>query len=185
MLTSLAQWAPAQFDRTGETYMPNAIKWMPLAAAITAMLAVTPVVSKAQMSAPAHEHAEHGKLTLNHGKKWPTDDALRTGMNNIRKLVEPQLPAVHADKLAAAQYGELARKVEAEVGFVVANCKLDPKADAMLHLVIADIGGGVDAMAAKNPSVQPAQGATTVVAALNEYGRYFNHPGWKPIRAAH
>jgi hypothetical protein len=40
-------------------------------------------------------------------------------------------------------------------------------------------------MAGKSPSVQPVQGATTVVAALDDYGRYFDHPGFKPIHVDH
>jgi hypothetical protein len=169
-----------------EMKMSNTIKLAALAAALTAAFALTPATSGAQ-AAPeqAQDHAAHGKLALNQGRKWPTDEALRTGMQNMRKLVEPQLDAIHAGRLSPVQYGELARKVEAEVGYVVANCKLDPKADAMLHLVIADIGAGVDAMAGKSTSVRPAAGAATIVAALNEYGRYFDHPDWKPIRGAH
>ncbi len=160
--------------------MSNTLKLM--TPAIAATLAAAPAVSTAQTT-PAHEHSAHGKLTLDHGKQWPTDEALRTGMTSIRQLIEPQLGAIHAGKLTAAQYAELAQKVEGQVGYIVANCKLEPNADAMLHLVIADIGGGVDAMAGKNAKVRPAQGAGQVVTALNEYGRYFNHPGWKPIKA--
>ena len=166
--------------------MSKAIRWMPLAAVLAGTMALAlPVVSNAQATSAAHEHATHGKVTLDNGKKWPTDEALRTGMTGIRKLIEPQLDAVHGGKLTAAQYNELAQKVEGQVGYIVANCKLDPKADAMLHLVIADIGTGVDAMAGKGGAVKPAQGAAGVVTALNEYGRNFNHPGWKPIRTAH
>lgn len=162
--------------------MSNTLKL--LSVAVAAALAVAPAISSAQAT-PAHDHAGHGKLALDHGKRWQTDDALRTGMTGIRQLLEPQLGAIHGGKLSAAQYGELATKVEAQVGSIVTNCKLEPNADAMLHLVIADIGGGVDAMAGKNAKVRPAQGAAQVVTALNEYGRYFNHPGWKLIKAGH
>lgn len=165
--------------------MSKTIKWMSMVAAFTAALALTPAVSSAQTSPPAHEHAGHGKLTLDHGKKWSTDEALRTGMNNIRNQIKPRLGAIHSGKLTKAQYSELAQKIEAEVGYIVANCKLEPKADAMLHLVIADIGAGVDAMAGKSASLRPAQGAAAVVTALNEYSRFFSHPGWQALRAEH
>lgn len=161
--------------------MSNTLKLMALA--ISATLAVAPAVSAAQ-TGPAHEHAAQS-ITFDHGKQWPTDEALRMGMTRIRQLIEPQLGAIHAGKLTAAQYAELAQKVEGQVGYIVANCKLEPDADAMLHVVIAEIGGGVDALAGKNAKVRPAQGAGQVVTALNEYGRYFNHPGWKPIKAGH
>jgi hypothetical protein len=32
--------------------------------------------------------------------------------------------------------------MENEIAGIVANCKLEPQADAMLHLVIADLGAG-------------------------------------------
>lgn len=88
-------------------------------------------------------------------------------MINIRTLLEPQLGAIHASKLTATQYRELATRIEGEIAYVVANCKLDPQADAMLHLVIAEIGSGVDAMTGKAASVRPADGAATVVTALD------------------
>jgi hypothetical protein len=90
-------------------------------------------------------------MTLNQGRKWATDEPLRAGMGRIRGLVEPQLGAAHAGKLTPAQYRELATQVENEVGGIVANCKLEPKADAMLHLVIADIGAAPTRWPARTP----------------------------------
>jgi len=106
-------------------------------------------------------------------------------MGRIRGLVEPQLGAAHAGKLTSAQYRELATQVETEVGGIVANCKLEPKADAMLHLVIADIGAGTDAMAGKDAQTRPALGLVKVAQAVNQYGSHFDHPGFKPIRNVH
>jgi hypothetical protein len=130
----------------------------------------------------AHDHsAAPARLQLDHGRKWATDAPLRAGMQNIRALVGPQLHAAHAGKLGAGQYRALASKVEAEVGAIVAQCKLAPEADAMLHLVIADIGAGIDAMAGKDAAHRPADGLTRVAHALDQYGRYFDHPGFKPL----
>ena len=150
--------------------------------ALTAFAASLAGPVLAQTAAHNHEAATSHKLSLDQGRKWGTDEALRNGMGRIRDLVEPQLKAAHAGKLNAAQYGELGTKVEADVGTIVTNCKLEPKADAMLHLVIADLGEGTDAMAGKNPKLRPAQGLAKVALAVNEYGRHFDHPGFKPIR---
>ncbi|HJV96569.1 MAG TPA: hypothetical protein VJ608_11060, partial [Albitalea sp.] len=136
--------------------------------------------ARAQTSAHSHDAATPHKLSLDHSRKWATDEALRNGMGRIRGLVEPRLS--NADKLDAAQYRDLAAQVETEVGTIVANCKLEPKADAMLHLVIADLLAGTDAMAGKNAKLRPAQGLAKVVVAVNEYGGHFDHPGFKPIR---
>ena len=159
---------------------------------ISAAIATVAIVAAACSMAPAHaaDGHHHGaatptKLSLDQGRKWPTDESLRNGMGRIRGIVEPQLAAAHAGKLQPAQYRELATKVETEVGGIVANCKLEPKADAMLHLVIAKLGDGTDAMAGKDAKRRPVQGLAQVAQAVNDYGRYFDDPGLKPIRDVH
>ena len=152
------------------------------AAALTALLAAPAV---AQPSGHDHGAAATSGLTLNQGQKWPTDKPLRDGMERIRGLVEPQLSAAHAGKLGPSQYQALAKQIESQVGGIVANCKLEPKADAMLHLVIADIGAGTDAMAGKDAKLPPAQGLIKIAQAVNAYGGHFDHPGFKPIPNNH
>lgn len=158
---------------------------MTAAVAAAAMAAALSAPALAQTAAHDHSAAMPHKLTLNQGSKWATDEPLRVGMSRIRGLVEPQLGAAHAGKLTPVQYRELAAQIETEVGGIVANCKLEPKADAMLHLVIADIGAGTDAMAGKNAKTRPALGLVKVAQAVNQYGSYFDDPGFKPIRNVH
>jgi len=154
-----------------------------LAAAALAVSLAGP--ARAQSAAHSHDAAVPHKLSLDQGRKWATDDALRKGMDRIRSLVEPRLDDAHAGKLTATQYRELVTQIETEVGGIVANCRLEPKADAMLHLVIADLGEGIDAMAGKNTRLPAAQGLVKVALAVNEYGSHFAHPGFKPIRGLH
>lgn len=132
-----------------------------------------------------HDAAAPHTLALNDGKKWRTDEPLRAGMGRIRGLVEPQLAAAHAGKLTPAQYGELATRIDTEVGGIVANCKLDPKADAMLHLLIADLGDGTRRMTGKNPEQRPALGLVKVAQTLDQYRSHFEHPGFEPIGIVH
>ena len=154
--------------------------------AAAVMLVAAPVgPALAQTAAHSHDAAATHKMTLNQGRKWATDEPLRAGMGRIRGLVEPQLGAAHAGKLTPAQYRELATQVETEVGGIVANCKLEPKADAMLHLAIADIGAGTDTMTGKDAKARPALGLVKVAQAVNQYGSHFDHPGFKPIRDVH
>ncbi|HWI83228.1 hypothetical protein [Ramlibacter sp.] len=158
-------------------------------AAAAALAAACAMTGTPALAAGGHAHDGHGsapaKLALDHGKKWSTDDTLRSGMDRIRGLVEPQLSAAHADKLSPADYASVAAKVENEVAGIVANCKLEPKADAMLHLVIGNIGAGTEAMAGKDRKATPTQGLVKVAAAVNSYGRYFEHPGFRPIALGH
>jgi len=159
-----------------------------VAAAVAATLAMATTPALASGAKAGHDHghaAAPHKLALDHGKKWGTDETLRTSMDRIRAAVEPQLGAAHAGKLSPADYAALAGKVENEVATIVGNCKLEPKADAMLHLVIADLGAGTDAMAGKASKARPEQGLAKVAGAVNNYGRYFEHPGFKPIAMGH
>jgi hypothetical protein len=116
-----------------------------------------------------HDHAAGGAtLVLNQGKKWPTDAPLRQGMENIRAALG-----------SGMKYRALANKVNAEVAGIVQNCKLEPEADAQLHLVIADILAGVEAMEGKVAGETRRAGAEKVAKALNAYGEHFDHAGWK------
>lgn len=131
----------------------------------------------------AHQHgAEAGKLVLNQGQKWATDAPLRKGMDAIRGQMAAALHDIHTGKLSAAGYNTLAAKLGTEVGGIVAECKLEPKADAQLHVVIADLLAGVDAMQGKVKKTTRQRGAIQVLGALDQYATYFDHPHWQPIK---
>lgn len=164
------------------------LKWTLLttatAAAVTAAALNVPAAA-AQTAAHDHAAATPHKLTLNQGRKWATDEPLRAGMGRIRSFVEPQLGAAHAGKLTPAQFHELAAQVETEVGGIVANCKLEPEADAMLHLVIADLSAATAAMSGENAKVRPTLGLVKLAEAVNQYGSHFDHPDFTPIPNVH
>ena len=132
----------------------------------------------------AHSHghaATEAKLVLNHGQKWPTDAPLRQGMESIRAAVAKDVDAIHAGKATPGQYKALAERISQEVAGIVQNCKLDPEADAQLHLVIAELMAGAEAMDGAAKSDAALQGAERVAKALNTYGEYFDHAGWKRL----
>jgi len=155
-----------------------------LAAAFSMALAA-PALAQTPAHSHAHDAAAPAKLALDHGRKWATDAPLRDGMAKIRALVEPRIDAAHTGRITPAQYKEIASGIEAQVASIVANCKLAPDADAMLHLVIADLMHGADAMAGREPTAKPLQGFGVAVAALNDYGRFFDHPGFAPVATGH
>lgn len=134
------------------------------------------------LAADAHHHAsgEPGKLTLNQGKKWPTDAPLRKSMSEIRAALADKHLAIHKGTLAANDYKLFGTLIETRVATIIAECKLEPAADANLHLIVAALIAAADAMQGKSAST-PAQGGVQAVEAINRYGRYFDHPGWKPI----
>ena len=133
-------------------------------------------------AAEPHQHAagEPAKLTLDHGRKWPTDEPLRRNMAEIRKALAASHTGIHTGTMTPAGYSALGALVEARVASIVSECKLEPAADANLHLIVAQLIAGADVMKAKS-KIAPATGAEQVVRAVNDYGRYFDHPGWKPL----
>ena len=129
-----------------------------------------------------HEQSAATKtLQLNAGKKWETDAPLRQAMANIRQEMAGALHDIHENRLSAKGYGKLAQKVEAEVGNMVANCKLGTQADEQLHIVIAELLGGAEGMAGKVKGGKRQNGAVQVIGALEKYATYFDDAGFKPI----
>lgn len=152
------------------------------------LMALGTLAPGAWAAAAAHDHAaasHQGPAATPHAapahKRWTTDAPLRDGITAIRAALEPQLKDARQGKLAPAQYQALAQQTEAQVGHIVANCKLPEDADAALHGILAQIGEGTDAMAGKS-RLSPREGVMKVAAALDTYGRRFDHPGWKPLR---
>ncbi|NMM77021.1 hypothetical protein B2J86_00880 [Acidovorax sp. SRB_14] len=134
-----------------------------------------------------HDHASATPLTveLNAGKKWAIDAPLRKGMAAIQAAVSRTLPAAHAGKATAANYDALGATVSAQVAYIVENCKLEPKADAQLHAVIANLMGGVEAVQGKEGDSERASGVVKLAQALNTYGSHFDHAGWKALKLPH
>lgn len=137
-------------------------------------------------NADAHHHS-HGsteptKLQLNAGKKWATDEPLRQVMNDINQAMAKALPAIHKNQFGNGDYQALATTVNQKVAYAVEHCKVEPKADAMLHLVIADLMTGAESMEGKT-SKSRHDGAVQVLEALKSYGKHFQHNGWNATKA--
>lgn len=151
-------------------------------AAICLSIAGTPFAAHAEAHNHSHEHgAAAATLQLNAGQKWETDAALRQGMGNIRQAMAGSLHAIHENRLSKNGYAGLAKKVENEIGNIVANCKLEPKADEQLHLIVAELLEGAGEMAGKVKTGKRQDGVVRVIGALEKYSQYFADPGFKPI----
>jgi hypothetical protein len=133
-------------------------------------------------SLAAEPHAHGGpatiELRLNDGKKWQTDDVLRSGMSQIRTAVAESLAPIHQNTFMPAQYDTLAGRIQAQVDYVVGNCKLPEEADQQLHLVLEQI---IDGVAEMKGTTGRDQGTVKIVRALAQYGEYFDHAGWRPL----
>jgi hypothetical protein len=152
----------------------------PVTSALAALFTCLIALSHPASAETAHDaHSQHGAMTLSldQGKPWQTDAPLRAGMDNLRAAFAEKLHAIHEDRMSAEDYQALGGKTRQEVGAIVAQCKLTPEADAMLHLIIAELLSGADIMTGKAEGA-PREGAHKAVMALDNYGRYFDHPGW-------
>jgi hypothetical protein len=102
--------------------------------------------------------------------RWKTDAPLREGMGRIRGAVEG-LQHYEQGHMGPEQATELANGIARDVNFIVANCKLEPRADVALHPIIGVLMQGAQALKAK-----PADLAAIppMRAALEEYARQFD-----------
>lgn len=154
-----------------------------MTAAITALLVIVALVAGGA-PARAAEHAHHSResaLTLDQGRKWPTDAPLRQGMARIRVSMARALPGVRNGAFGASDYRTLAADIESSVTYVVENCTLQGDADAVLHGLISELLEGAQTMQGNSTVVSAQKGVAQVSAALAEYGRLFDDPGWAPL----
>lgn len=154
---------------------------------LSLLIAATLATPLAALAADHHGHdaAATSKLERNAGKKWATDAPLRQAMTALRSAVATTLPKAHAGKATAADYEALSKEANAQVAYIVQNCKLDTKADAQLHTVIAGILNGAEVAEGKQAGKERAEGVVQIAQGLNSYGTYFDHAGWKPIPLPH
>jgi hypothetical protein len=163
------------------------MKRNPLPSLAAAVLFAT--LASGQPVVAAEEHHHHGessaaaqKLELNAGKKWATDAALRQSMDDINQAMARALPLIHKKRFSDSDYATLATTINQKVGYAVEHCKLEAKADAMLHLVIGELIAGAEIMEGMTAATRH-DGAVRVRHALESYGEYFQHPNWKVARA--
>ena len=152
--------------------------------ALALLIAATAVAAHplSVRAADSHQHghdAPAAKLQLDHGKKWKTDEPLRRGMNSIREIVHGAPAPLHKGTAKPSAYAEVGARIEAEVGRIVKECKLAPEADAQLHIVVAEVIAGADAMKSAKDAKAGRAGLVKVDVALQAYGKHFDHPGWK------
>ncbi|HWS25871.1 MAG TPA: hypothetical protein VN259_04775 [Xanthomonadales bacterium] len=143
---------------------------------------VAPTPEPAAKALPAaDDHAHHHDAAVGvalerppGGGNWPTDAALRQGMETIHVALAAALPTFERGELTAPAATTLAGVVSSQVQFLIANCKLEPDADAQLHILIGQMMSAAEAMLT-DPAA--ADGVPKLHAAVQLYGDYFEHPG--------
>jgi hypothetical protein len=153
----------------------------------SAVLAAPALGTPAAIAATeSHSHGQHAAdvhaLRLNGGQKWATDAPLRASMADISQAVSAALPVVHGGKMTPEKYTELGARLDAQVANIVKNCKLEPAADEVLHVILAGLMHGNEVLQGKSAGVRRTAG---VVEALEQYGKYFEHAGFKAPDLGH
>lgn len=152
------------------------IKVLPFALAC-ALFATPALAQQATSHADHAAHAGHAATAAEApapAQRWATDAPLRAGMREIRTATT-QLAQIQAGHLQADRRTAAAARIDAAVQNMIANCKLDPQADAALHGLLAKFMLGADAARSGRFS---ATDLSAMQQALARYPELFNDPGW-------
>lgn len=131
-----------------------------------------------------HDHDAYSiELQLNNGQKWETDAPLRQAMGDISIAVNAALDGIHHNRLDAAGYDKIVTTVHQQVAHMVANCELEPAADAQLHIVIARLLSSVQEIEQSADLKVKNAAAVKIVGTLISYADYFEDADF--VKPAH
>jgi hypothetical protein len=121
--------------------------WLALISSFVILANAASLRAEMDITGNLHSHEQNenvtSELSLDHGKKWQTDAPLCQGMQSINDAVMRAVPAYHQATFTETDADELAREINGQVNYLVINCKLEPGADATLHVLIGDLLTGV------------------------------------------
>lgn len=130
------------------------------------------VLTLAAVPAQAHRHAAPEAATAAPAAAFPADAALRAAMDRVRNAVEAFEHARHGH-MGAEQVRALSAHLDAQVMRVFAECRLEPQADASLHVILGVILKGSRAMREAPGDFAPVD---AMERALADYARLFDDP---------
>ena len=150
---------------------------------VAVTIAAMPLLLLSAMATPlAHAqdgHEHHAPATVVSqeipAQRYATDAPLRNGMAQIRSAVDALGHYEHGH-MGPEQAITLANRVQEQVAYLVANCKLAPQADAALHGIIARLGAGAQALKS-DPTDLAA--IAPMRDALTDYQRTFDDPAFE------
>jgi len=113
--------------------------------------------------------------------KWPTDDALRSGMAAIRKATLDNHTLITHRRMPPASARAFADRISNEVAAIKGGAVLQGQARSLLDTLLEDITTGSEAIAGKG-ALTPIDGLVLIDAALVRYPHHFDDPTWQPLR---
>lgn len=104
--------------------------------------------------------------------RYPADAALRTAMDRVRNAVGAFEHARHGH-MGPEQVRALADHLDAQVARVFRECRLEPQADAAMHVILGVLMKGSRAMRETPDDFAPV---AAMERALADYARMFDDP---------
>lgn len=116
------------------------------------------------------------------GRKWPTDETVRSAMAAIRKatldthtlVTHRRMPPPDARRFAETIAKETARARNGALGQPAAKAELEP--------ILRDIMAGAEAVAGRGGEMTAIDGIVRIDSALARYPLHFDDPTWQPLR---
>lgn len=160
------------------TYTHTAKTLLFLAFAISFLLSASGVSATESHSHHKKDDSATQQIQFNNGELWHTDKPLRAGMVAIREIISTNHDAIIDGSLKPENLVQINNQINEQITSIVSNCKLPPAADENLHLVLADIIEGGNAIAGKSASLDAVEGMAKITHALSVYATHFDHPDW-------
>ena len=118
-------------------------------------------------------------ITLDQGKQWATDEAVRQGMESIRQTLMASQERIKNEQLNAQDYQRLADVIDKNLADIVKNRKVSKESEKAFHLVVMiDMKHNLELMRTATTVKLQRVGALGALQSLRLYGSYFQHPGW-------
>lgn len=119
----------------------------------------------------SHSHEGHNtQMVLNEGKKWQSDQTLKVNMAALEEKFDSVHKLFETKKVKSSDYKMLAKQIGDSTSQIVKNCKLEPKADATLHVVLGKLLAAQENL--KNPKKRIVA-LREIHESLNLYHEYF------------
>lgn len=127
--------------------------------------------------ASTSKHSHHSKqadtqLTLNDGKKWEIDQVMNENMSKIMKENTRLASLKSAKEVTTKDYNKLSELIATSAHNIVTKCKLEPKADEVFHIILADLYIVSEHL---KDSKKPQHAIEKLNETLSSYQKYFNH----------
>lgn len=110
---------------------------------------------------------------------WETDDGVRRAMSAIQQAMASRQQDIAADRLSAKDYQGLAKSIEESLAMAEKSSQAPVAALKAFQAIVAiDLRRSAELMRTGATVKLQRAGALGVPQTLNNYGQYFQHPGW-------